>query len=161
MRWPKGPPHLAPSPRYFVFFFCFFFRVFALNRKMFSPLTRAFLHIFECRPLFLLTLFWPPPFSLPLSLSLSCFFFSSFLLVFLCSLSFGSFLSLSFPSSLLSCHEKNNMKLLNFKVFYSVFFWGGFLSCFSFKSLFLVFAFSDFSLCFLFNINVFAFKKDK
>ena len=66
-----------------------------IQKTVFSPRQGQFLLIFESLPLFLLSLFWPPPFSISLSLSLSCFFFSSFLSFFL--LSFGSFfLSLAF-----------------------------------------------------------------
>ena len=118
--------------------------------------------IFECLPLFLLTLFWPPPFSLPLSRSLSCSFLSSFLSFFACFL-LVPVLSLHFLYSLLLFHEKNNMKLLIFKVFSSILslFWFPLLFSLS-NPFFLSLLFPDFSLCFLFNINVFAFKrKDK
>ena len=76
-----------------------------------------------------------------LCLSLSCSFLCFFLLVFFL-LSFGSFfLSLFCPfvSSLLLFHEKNNIKsLIAVSFFIDLFlFFFGFLSCFSFKSLFL------------------------
>ena len=122
--------------------------------------------------MFLLSLFWPPPFSVSLSLSLSfslslslsCSFLSCFLLVVLfrfllvpCFLSFFLFLS----SSLLF-HERNNIKRFNCiclnQSFLSFF---GFLSCCSLKSLFRILVFPDFQLCFLFNINVVGFKKHK
>ena len=90
MRWPKGPPHLALNPPYFfvfVFFVfvCFFFAflsLFFLNRqkKPVSPPKKTFFVYFQCLPLFLFSRFWASPF-LPfsLSLSLSCYFLSSFL----------------------------------------------------------------------------------
>ena len=71
----------------FLFFvFCFLFSPFLsllLIEKTCFPPKRTFLFIFECLPLFLLSFFWPPPFSIYLSLSLSCYFLSLFLLVFL------------------------------------------------------------------------------
>ena len=65
VKWPKGPPHLALNPPYFLFvFFVFFFLGFSflvLNRKaLLPPLKRAFLCIFLCLPLFLFSLFWAP-----------------------------------------------------------------------------------------------------
>ena len=76
--------------------------------------------IFECLPLFLLSLFCPPPFSISLSLSLfcSCPFF--FLLVFLfCFLLVLVFVSLfNFLSSLLWFHERNNIKIFNCNFFF-------------------------------------------
>ena len=61
VRWPKGPPHLALNPPYFIcfcfFFFVFFvvlfFLVFASARQgkpLFSPLKRAFLCTFSVSP---------------------------------------------------------------------------------------------------------------
>ena len=108
VRWPKGPPHLALNPPYFLFFFfgfCFFF--FALlslffNRQKtcFPPRKGHFLLIFNVSLSFSLNLFWPPPFSVFLSLSLCCSFLFSFLLVFLFCFLFVScfclFLSFSF-----------------------------------------------------------------
>ena len=78
--------------------------------------------IFECLPLFLLSLFWPSTCSISLYLSLSCSFLSFFLLVFLVLLSFGSFFFyLSFCFCLLCfCFMKtNNIKRFNCKVFFS------------------------------------------
>ena len=90
VRWPED---LALSPPYFVFFVFFGggFPFLAFNRQQtcFPPRKGHFLFILESPPLFLLSLFWPPPFSvsrslsLSLSLSLSCSFLSFFLLVFL------------------------------------------------------------------------------
>ena len=65
----------------FLLFFFLSFPFFALIEKLIYLPKRAFLFIFECLPLFLLSLFWPPPFSL--SPSLSLIFFSFFLLVFI------------------------------------------------------------------------------
>ena len=89
VRWPEGLPHLALNPPHFWGLFCVFvffsFPFFAFHRKTCFPLDkRIFWFIFECLPLFLLNLFWPPPFSSSLSLSLSFYFLSFFLLVFLC-----------------------------------------------------------------------------
>ena len=104
----------------FVLFFCFFcffccfccFSFLSLvlsEKKPIFPLKRVFLFIFECLPLFLLSLFWPSTCSISVSLSLSCSFLSFVLIVFLVLLSFGSFFfSLSFflfLSSLLLFHE--------------------------------------------------------
>ena len=86
--------------------------------------------------------FWPPPFPLSLSLSLS-FFPSSFLLFF------GFFYF--FVSSLFLFHEKNNIKFFNSKVFCSstLSYFLVFCLVFSFKSLFLVLVFfPNFKLCF-------------
>ena len=79
------------------------------------------------------------------SLSLSCFFFlSSFL--FFAFFWFLVFVSLfSFLASLLLSHERNNIKILNYKVcFINPFslFLGVSCRVFSFKSLFLIFVFS-------------------
>ena len=44
VRWPKGPPHLALNPPYFLFFFVFLFGFpdFDFNRKtLFSPPKKA------------------------------------------------------------------------------------------------------------------------
>ena len=55
MRWPKGPPHLALNPPYFICF-CFFVFVFVslslllLERKPVFPLKRAFFGIFSVSP---------------------------------------------------------------------------------------------------------------
>ena len=55
VRWPKGPPHLALNPPYFICF-CFFFFFVSLclllleKKTLFSPLKRAFLRIFSVSP---------------------------------------------------------------------------------------------------------------
>ena len=99
-----------------------------------------------------------PFFTSSFSVSLLFFIFRpSFLSFFVCFL-LVPFLSLYFLSSLHLFHEKNNMKLLNLKVFHQSFHFWVFSLVLSFKSLFLVFVFPDFSLRFLFNINAFAFK---
>ena len=118
VRWPKRATSLGTKPSLFVILFVFFSPFFSFNRKtIFSPRKGHFSFIFECLPLFLLSLFWPPPFSIFLSLSLSSSFLSFFLPVFLfcflfCFLLLPCFcLFLSFSSSLLLFHEKNNIKI--------------------------------------------------
>ena len=88
---------LGPKPSLFIVFFFLFLSLLSIEKRTCSsPIKRAFFLIFECLPLFLLSLFLPPPFSLPLSLSLSCsFFLPSFLSFFVCFLLIP-FLSLSF-----------------------------------------------------------------
>ena len=97
VRWPKGPPHLALNPPYFLFVFffvvCFFafLSLLVIEKKLFLPLKKAILCVcFLCLPLFLFSLFWASPvftfsffvsLSLSLSLPLSCYFLSSFLSV--------------------------------------------------------------------------------
>ena len=147
LTWPK------PSLCLFVLLFCFLFPFLSLlliEKPVFPP-RRAFLFIFECLPLFLLSLFWPPPFSVSLSPSLFCSFLSFFLLVFLfCLLLVPCFCLFVLLSSLLLFHERNNIKRFNCKAFFiNPFSCFGFLSCFSLRSLFLIFAFfPDFQLCF-------------
>ena len=169
VRWPEGPPHLALNPPYFFFvlFLFFFFPFLSLllkdKKPCFPPRKGHFLFIFECLPLFLLSLFWPPPFSISLSLSLSCSILSFFLLVFLFCFLFVPFFLSFFPflSSLLLFHERNNIKTLNCYFFflkYFLFFWFPVLLFLS-NPFFLSLLFPDFKLCFLFNINVFGFKK--
>ena len=166
VRWggPKG--HLTWPWTLLIFWGVLLFLSLSFFIEKHSPLKRAFLFIFECLPLFLLSLFLASPFFTS-SFSASLLLFSFFFLpVCLCLLSFGSFFVsfYIFLYCLLLFHEKNNMKLLNFKVvFINPFSLFGFLSCFLFQiSFFLsLFFFPDFDLCFLFNINVFAFKKDK
>ena len=88
MRWPKGPPHLALNPPYFLFvlFFCFclFFSllsfVFIDKKPVFPPKKGIFLFIFSVSLCFSLAFLGPPPF-LPflfLCLSLVLFFLPSF-----------------------------------------------------------------------------------
>ena len=134
MRWPFGPPHLALNPPYLFLFFVFFlgsgevarratslgtkpslfvccfvfffFPFFASSRKNpVFPLEKAFLFIFECLPLFLLSLFLASPFfNCSFSVSLLLFFllllllllfflssFLSFFFAFFCFLVFVSF----------------------------------------------------------------------
>ena len=149
VRWPEGPPHLALNPPYLffsLFVWFFFLSLLLMEKNCVSPLKRAFLFIFECLPLFLLSLFWPHTCSISLSLSLSLslsisfsFFLPSCLsfFAFFCFLPFVSFFV--FQSFLLLFNENNNMK-------YSItinpfsFSW---VSClvFSFKSLFLILVF--------------------
>ena len=175
MRWPEGPPHLSLNPP-FLFFFSFAFFVF-YRKNLFSPLKRASLLIFECLPLFLLSLFWPPPFSLPLSLSvclsvsvlslslslslsLFCSFLSSFLPVFLCLLSFGSFFVSFFSFFFAFVSWKNNMKLLNFKAFFhQSFLFFGFLSWFLFQIPFSCLCFFLISICVFFQHQCFCFQE--
>ena len=168
---------LGPKPSLLICFcFCCAFPFFAFNRKKtcFPPRKGQYLFILECLALFLRRLFWPPPYSFSLSLSLSfylsislyillfSFFLPSCLLIWFllvpCFLSFFLFLS----SSLLF-HERNNIKKFNCICSILSFFLGGgvpvLLSLWDpfFLSLF----FPDFQLCFLFNISVVDFKKHK
>ena len=170
VRWPKGPPHLALNPPYlFVVLSFFSFPIFVSNTKKpcFPPRKGHFLFIFECLPLFLLSLFWPPPFSIFLSLSLSFF-----LLVFLPScLSFCFLLlpcfclfnSFSFFFAFVSWKEQHqNIQLQSFLASIFSLFFSGFLSCFLFEISFSYLCILlDFKLWFWFNINVFGFKKHK
>ena len=86
MRWPEGPPHLALYPLYFicfcffVFYFLFFFLFFffslsllLLEKTLFSPQKGHIYVFFLYLPLFLFSLVSLSPFSLSLSLLLSCF----------------------------------------------------------------------------------------
>ena len=84
VRWPKGPPHLAPNPPYlfvsFSFFFveglfCFLFIfafLFCFLEKILFPLKRTFLLTFQCLRLLLPSFLFQFPFWLCLSLSLFC-----------------------------------------------------------------------------------------
>ena len=163
---------LGPKPSLFSYLFCFCcffsFPFFASNRQtnpVFPLEKRHFLFIFECLPLFLLSLFL----GLPLfnsSFSVSLWLFSlvfpdclSFLLSF-CSFFFFLF---SFFSSLLLFHEKHHIKLFNCNFFVSsVFSFFGYPLLFVLSNPFLLsLLFADFKLCFLFNINVFWLKKPK
>ena len=116
VRW--GGPALNPPYLLFPFFggvVVFSFPFFAFwCKKLFSPRRGLFLFIFEPLPFFLLSLFWPPPFSISLSLSLFVLFFSSsFFFAFFWFLLFVSFFP--FVSSLLLFHERNNIKTFNWK----------------------------------------------
>ena len=150
VRWPKRPPHLALNPpNLFIYcFFCLFlfisFLCFVIQQNLCSPWKRAFLFVFECLPLFLLSFFWPPPFSICLSLFLSsscplflpsCFFFVCFVLL-PCFCFFVSFFS-----SLFLFHETNNIRNIDVQKFSSSFF---LVSCllFSLKFIFHIFVFS-------------------
>ena len=184
MRWPEGPPHLAlnplpfcfglvvflgsgevarratslgPKPSFFyyifvlfVFFFSFLSLLVIDKKPCFPPRKGHFSLFLECLPLFLRC------FSLVLFFlsSFPSLFFAFFLFPWFCL--FLSFFFL-FLSSLLLYHERNNIKILNCKVFSSI------LSFFGFAVLFFsyLFFFPDFKLCLLFNINVFGFKKHK
>ena len=106
MRWPKGPPHLALNPPYFLgSFFCFVFLfffwrvcfdvflivcVFVFRQSSFPLKKMIFLLIFQCLHLFFLAFLTSPFHSLCLSLYLVIFLLSSFLVFFVFpSLSFG------------------------------------------------------------------------
>ena len=89
VRWPKGPPHLALNPPYFLFVFLFLFFpclpfCVSFHRKtLFPPPKKGILGFFLSVSLcFSLAFFGPPPlftFSLFVSLSLSLLLFSFFL----------------------------------------------------------------------------------
>ena len=143
---------LGPKPSKFIYFLLFGFVVVPFlsllcnaKKTCFPPRKGHYLFIFECLPLFLLSFLWPPPFSIFLSLPLSssCPFFLSFLsffFAFFCFLVFVSFFP--FLSSLLLFHEKNNIKILNYKVFlHQYFLFLGFLSSSLFEIPCLIFAF--------------------
>ena len=138
---------------FFVWFFFFSFLCFLYKKPCFSTRKGHFLFIFSVSLSFSLSLLWPPSFSVSLSLSLdflllsffflSFFLLSFFLLVFLfCFLLVPCFcLFLSFLSSLLLSHERNNIEIVNSNCFLHqsfLFFW--FPLFFSFKSLCLIFA---------------------
>ena len=136
MRWPKGPPHLALNPPN-LFIFCFFWFVVVpflsllchtQKNLVFPPKKRHFCLFSVFLFLSPSTFFWPPPFSIFLSLSLSasCPFilsFLSFFFAFFCFLVFVSFFP--FLSSLLLFHEKNNIRKIDVQSFSSsiFFFW--------------------------------------
>ena len=85
VRWPKGPPHLALNPPFFVFSFCSFLPFFAFNRKLFPPPKKGhFCLSLSVSLCFSLTFLASPLFHfLFFSFSLFLlFFFLSFLLVF-------------------------------------------------------------------------------
>ena len=77
----KGP-HLALNPPIFVFLCGLFFLLFMFpflsllprdKKNLFSRRKGHFLFVFDCLPLFSLSLFWPPPF-FNFSFSVSLFF---------------------------------------------------------------------------------------
>ena len=169
MRWPEGPPHLALNV-----FFPFLSLLFNTQKTCFPPIKGQFLIVSVSRS-FSLSHFWPPPFSVSLSLSLSLSIYLSLSLsLFLSLLSFFlpsclSFL-LSFCSLFLSlpclffllcfCFMKGTTSKYSIAFFlYQYLSLFGFLSCFFFPILFLsLFFFPDFKLCFLFNMNIFGSK---
>ena len=173
VRWPKGPPHLALHlPYFFVFSLVLFlnlFPLFAFNRRTSFPAKRGILFIFQCLPLFLLSLFCLPLFHflfLSFSLSLSLFLYCSFLLPSFLSfwLSFVSlFLSLCFFALFLCfCFMKKQHQNIKLQiVFLQSFLCLIICLIFSFLFSYLCFYLPHFKLCFLFNINVLSFKKDK
>ena len=164
---------LGPKPsHFFIFWGCFFFwggggslffvilSLLLIQKSCFPPTKGIFLFIFECLPLFLLSLFWPPTFSislyLSLSLSLSLFFLLSFSFVLFSFLLFVSFIpflsSLFFMKRTTSKHSLHDFLHHSFLFFLG----GGFLSCFSFQMpLSCLCFFPDLELCFLFTIIVF------
>ena len=98
--------------------------------------------IFECLPLFLLSLFWPSTCSNFLSLSLFCFLLSLFLLVLLFVFFWFLFFFFFFFCLLCFCFMKittSNCSIAKFFHQSCVFF--GVLSCFLFGIPFLIFVF--------------------
>ena len=160
MRWPKGPPHLALSPPYLLFF-CFFlvclcsFPFFALYYKKtcFFPLEKGifglFLSVSLCSSLafFLASPFFNFSFSVYLFFLFSFFpSFLSFFFAFFCFLVFVSFFP--FLSSLLLFHEKSNIRKIDVQCFSSSIFFD-FLSSFLFEIPFSSLCFfADLKLCF-------------
>ena len=152
--WFENP---ALNPPYLLFVFCFvffpFLSLFSI-KNCFPPRKGHFLYMFECLPLFLLSLFWPPPFwicyfsvfSLLLFFSsflfflfyfVSLFLFFSFLFFLLCFILFPCF-CLFFPFffffAFVSWKEQHqNIQLQSSSS--SIYFWG-FLSCFLIEILF-------------------------
>ena len=146
MRWTRLDPgsgevarratSLGPKPSLFFWFVLFFLKKFfhslhLLEKPVLHPRKGHFLFIFECLPLFFLSIFRPPPSSISLSLSLLFFFFFPSCLSFF---AFFWFLSLSpfFLSSLLLFHERNNIKIFNCNaLFHQSFLFSGFAVLFS------------------------------
>ena len=83
VRW-GGPKATTLGPKPSLSFDCFspFLFLLLIEKNLHFPLKRAVFFNIECLPLFLLSLFGLPLFSLSLSLPLSCPFLSSFLRVF-------------------------------------------------------------------------------
>ena len=128
-----------------------------------SPKRASFAFFFGVSLCFSLAFVSIPFLTLSFSVSLSCYFFVFFLPCFffiICFLLVICFrLCVFLPCFLVLFHEKNNIKILNYKVvvinpFCSV----GLLSFLSFRSLFLVFVVSRFSVVFCNNINVLSVK---
>ena len=140
-----------------VFFVFVFFPSFASNRKTCFPLEKGIFCLCLI-PLFLLSLFWPPPFSislylsLSLSLSLSCSFLLVFLLVFFVFFWFLVFLFFFSFSFFFACVSwKNNIKNIQLQLLLgqSFLFFFGFLSFVFFQiPLSYLCFFPDFKLCF-------------
>ena len=133
---------LGPKPSFFLLSFPFL-SLLLMPKKSFPPKKGHLGFIFECLPLFLLSLFLPPPFLLSLSLSLSCSFPSFFLLVFL--FVFFWFLVFLSPSFLFFLHcfcfmKEQHQTILLRSIFPSILSLS-LVSCLvvSFKSLFLIF----------------------
>ena len=147
-----------------LFFFLVPFPFFVVNRKaLFPPQEWHFLFIFECPPFFLHRLFWPPPFSLVLSLSLFFSFLPSFLSFFFAFFWFLVFVAFFLlVSSLLLFHERNNIKIFNYKgiVHQSFLMFVGFLSSFFFQIPFPYLCFFP-AFKFCFSTSMFFFKKCK
>ena len=132
---------LGPKPSLFIYFFflgglfCPFVSLLVIQKTVFFPLERAFFCLFLSLSLcFSFAFFWPPPFSISRSLSLSCSFivFSFFLFFsFLLVPSFCFFFP--FVSSLLLFHERNNIKTFNCNSFFSSIFFS-LVSCLVFFS---------------------------
>ena len=153
---------LDPKPSLFVYFLFSFLSLLFNTKKPVFPLEKGisclFLSVSLC---FSLAFFGLPLFQLIflcLSLRIVLFFFLPVFLFCFILLVFVSFFP--FLSSLLLFHEKNNIKIFNYKVsFISLFSFFGFLSCFLFEIPFSYLCiFPDFKLCFLFNVIVFGFK---
>ena len=147
--------------------FCYFpfLSLLFKTRKPCFPLEKGILCLFLSVSLcFSLASFGLPLFQVFfLCLSLLLVLFSSFLCFFFALFCFLVFVSFFFfLSSLLLLHEKNNIKILTYKVFlhqYFLLFW--FPVFFSLWNPFLLSLHCpDFKLCFLFNIIVFGFKKN-
>ena len=138
-----------------------FLSLFLIEKHCFPPKKGIFCLFFSVSLSFSIAFFGLPLFHFFfLCLSLFLFFlpsFLSFFFAFFCFLVFVSFFLL--VSSLLLFHDKNYIKLFNYKVFVhqSFLILVGFLSSFFFQIPFpyLCFFFPDFKFGFLFNINVF------
>ena len=117
---------LGPKPSLSVVFFFFAFFVSNTKKTCFPPRKGHFLLFLSVSLCFSLAYFGLPLFQfffLCLSLFFS-FFLPVLLFCFLCFLVFVSLIP--FLSSLLLFHEKNNIKIFNYKVFlhqYVLFFW--------------------------------------